>query len=64
MTHGTGRLIQTPLLSVVLAESDRFDRTYLLVGFVGPALLTQAAGDLLTAVDQRPACLPHCTFRR
>jgi hypothetical protein len=50
-THGTGLLIRTPLLSVLLVRSDRFDRIFLLVGFTGPDLLTKAADALLTDVD-------------
>jgi len=49
--NGTGRLIRTPLLSVLLVRSDRFDRIFLLVGLTGPELLTKAATDLLTDVD-------------
>jgi hypothetical protein len=49
--NGTGRLIRTPLLSVLLVRSDRFDRIFLLVGLTGPDLLTKAATDLLTDVD-------------
>jgi hypothetical protein len=45
---GTGRLIQTPLLSVVLARGARFDQVFLLAGFTTPAALVRAAGDLLT----------------
>jgi hypothetical protein len=49
--NGTGRLIRTPLLSVLLVRSDRFDRIFLLVGLTGPDLLTKAATDLLTDED-------------
>lgn len=45
---GTGRLIQTPLLSVVLARGQRFDQVFLLAGFTTPDALVRAAGDLLT----------------
>jgi hypothetical protein len=45
---GTGRLIQTPLLSVVIARGQRFDQVFLLAGFTTPAVLVKAAGDLLT----------------
>ncbi|HLK42817.1 MAG TPA: hypothetical protein VKV34_05720, partial [Thermoleophilia bacterium] len=45
---GTGRLIQTPLLSVVIARGQRFDQVFLLAGFTTPNVLVQAAGDLLT----------------
>lgn len=49
--NGTGRLIRTPLLSVLLVRSDRFDRVFLLVALTGPDLLTKAATDLLTDED-------------
>lgn len=65
-TDGTGELIQTPLLTVLLARSDRFDRIYLLAGFVGPDPLVKAAGDLLTYVDVLPPCFAHhfsCQFQ-
>lgn len=45
---GTGRLIRTPLLSVVIARGQRFDQVFLLAGFTTPNVLVQAAGDLLT----------------
>lgn len=45
---GTGRLIQTPLLSVLLVRSSRFDQVFLLAGFTSPDVLVKAAGDLLT----------------
>jgi hypothetical protein len=51
--NGAGRLIRTPLLSVLLVRSDRFDRIFLLVGLTGPDLLTKAATDLLADVDNR-----------
>lgn len=51
--NGTGRLIRTPLLSVLLVRSDRFDRVFLLVGLTGPDLLTRAGTDLLGDVDTR-----------
>jgi hypothetical protein len=60
--HGTGALIRTPLLSVLLASSDRFHRVFLLVGFASTDQLTTAAGDLLTDVDSQAArfCGPNC----
>lgn len=54
--NGTGELIQTPLLTVLLARSDRFGRIYLLAGFVAPDPLIKAAGELLTDVDVLPVC--------
>ena len=45
---GTGRLIQTPLLSVVIARGQRFDQVFLLAGLTTPDVLVRAAGDLLT----------------
>ncbi len=53
LPHGTGRLIRTPLLSVLLVQSDRFGRTFLLVGFTSADLLIRAATDLLGDVDAR-----------
>lgn len=50
MTDGTGELIRTPLLSVLLARSNQFRRVYLLVGFTTSDLLLRAGGDLLTDV--------------
>ena len=55
-TDGTGELIQTPLLTVLLARSDEFDRVYLLAGFITPDPLVQAGNDLLTDVDTLPRC--------
>ena len=51
--NGTGELIRTPLLSVLLVRSDQFDRIFLLVGFTSSDQLTKAGGDLLTDVDTR-----------
>lgn len=45
---GTGLLIRTPLLTVLLATTQRFGRTFLLTGAVTPALLEHAASGLLT----------------
>lgn len=45
---GTGRLIRTPLLSVLVVRSQRFDQVFLLAGFTSPDVLVKAAGDLLT----------------
>lgn len=55
-TNGTGELIQTPLLTVLLARSDEFDRVYLLAGFITPDPLVQAGNELLTSVDVLPRC--------
>jgi hypothetical protein len=44
---GTGLLIRTPLLTVLLATTQRFGRTFLFTGAVTPALLEHAASDLL-----------------
>ena len=57
-TNGTGRLIRTPLLSVLLVRSNQAGRIFLLVGFTSPDLLTKAAGDLLTDVRFRGRCCP------
>lgn len=53
LPHGTGRLIRTPLLSVLLVQSDRFDQTFLLVGLTSADVLTRAATDLLGNLDAR-----------
>jgi hypothetical protein len=55
-TDGTGELIQTPLLTVLLARSDEFDRVYLLAGFITPDPLVQAGNQLMSAVDVLPRC--------
>lgn len=51
---GTGRLIQTPLLSVLLVRGGQFDQVFLLAGFTTPDVLVKAAGDLLT-YEHRPS---------
>ncbi len=60
---GSGELIRTPLLSVLLVRSDQFERTFLLVGFASADQLTKAGGELLTDVDTdtlRRYCGQHC----
>jgi hypothetical protein len=47
LANGTGALIQTPLLTVLLAQSLSGGPVYLLAGTVSPALLTRAGSDLL-----------------
>ncbi len=49
LTGGTGALIQTPLLTVLLAQSAPGGPVYLLAGAVTPALLVRAGSDLLNA---------------
>jgi hypothetical protein len=46
--QGTGRLIRTPLLSVLVVRGGRFDQVFLLAGFTSSDVLVKAAGDLLT----------------
>jgi hypothetical protein len=48
MTGGTGALIETPLLTVLLAQSQFGGPVYLLTGAVTPKLLVRAGSDLLT----------------
>lgn len=65
LAHGTGRLIRTPLLSVLLVQSDRFDQTFLLVGFTSADLLTRAGTDLLGDLDARfQQCFAPTTGQR
>lgn len=52
--RGSGVLITTPLLSVLVERSDSARRTYLLAGLVDPAVLQQAAAELSTTVRSRP----------
>jgi hypothetical protein len=47
LTNGTGVLIKTPLLTVLLARSEYGGPTFLLTGAVTPALLQHAAAGLL-----------------
>jgi hypothetical protein len=47
---GEGVLLHTPLLSVLVIDSDLAHRTYVLAGLVDGALLTSAAGELSTYV--------------
>ncbi|HEY5358307.1 MAG TPA: hypothetical protein VIJ82_11635 [Streptosporangiaceae bacterium] len=52
---GTGVLVQTPLLTVLLASSQRFGGlTFLFAGPVTAAALEHAAGDLLTLIARAP----------
>jgi hypothetical protein len=48
LTGGTGALIQTPLLTVLLAQSASGGPVYLLAGAVTPALLVNAGSGLLS----------------
>jgi hypothetical protein len=52
LTGGTGALIQTPLLTVLLAQAQSGGPVYLLTGPVTPALLLRAGSDLLTKAAQ------------
>jgi hypothetical protein len=47
LSGGTGALIETPLLTVLLAQSQFGGPVYLLTGAVTPALLVRAGSDLL-----------------
>ncbi len=47
LTDGTGVLISTPLLTVLLAGTQAFGQVFLLAGTVTPALLRRAGSDLL-----------------
>jgi hypothetical protein len=52
---GTGVLVRTPLLTVLLATPSTLPRlTFLFAGLVTPALLEQAATSLLTLFGSRP----------
>ncbi len=48
LSGGTGALIATPLLTVLLAQSQFGGPVYLLTGAVTPALLVRAGSDLLS----------------
>ena len=48
---GTGILIRTPLLTLLLVKTTH-SGYYLLTGFVAPAVLVQAAGDLLNGLTE------------
>jgi hypothetical protein len=50
LANGTGALIETPLLTVLLARSQSGGPVYLLAGTVTPALLTWAGSGLLNAI--------------
>ncbi len=47
LTGGTGVLLRTPLLTVLLARSQSGGTVFLLAGAVNPALLVRAGSDLL-----------------
>jgi hypothetical protein len=47
LTDGTGVLISTPLLTVLLAGTQAFGQVFLLAGTVTPALLRRAGSNLL-----------------
>jgi hypothetical protein len=50
LTGGTGALIQTPLLTVLLAQSQSGGPVYLLTGTVTPAVLIRAGSGLLNSI--------------
>jgi hypothetical protein len=50
---GDGVLVSTPLLSVLVMDSDPTGRTYLLAGLVGGSLLEQAGSELSTYAAAR-----------
>lgn len=51
LSGGTGALVETPLLTVLLAQSQFGGPVYLLTGAVTGPLLVRAASDLLNAED-------------
>jgi hypothetical protein len=51
LSGGTGALIDTPLLTVLLAQSQSGGPVFLLTGAVTPTLLIRAGSDLLTEQD-------------
>lgn len=51
LSGGTGALIETPLLTVLLAQSQSGGPVYLLTGAVTPTLLIRAGSDLLSVQD-------------
>jgi hypothetical protein len=57
LSGGTGALIETPLLTVLLAQSSFGGPVYLLTGAVTPALLVRAGSDLLN--EQVGPCSPR-----
>ncbi|HTS95188.1 MAG TPA: hypothetical protein VMI33_01070 [Streptosporangiaceae bacterium] len=52
LANGTGALIATPLLTVLLAQGEPGSPVYLLAGTVTPALLVRAGSGLLNAAGQ------------
>jgi hypothetical protein len=52
LTGGTGALIETPLLTVLLAQGQSGGPVYLLAGAVTPQLLVSAASSLLSQTGQ------------
>ncbi|HEY1920159.1 MAG TPA: hypothetical protein VGH27_31690 [Streptosporangiaceae bacterium] len=54
LAGGTGVVIRTPLLTVLLASPPFRGITFLFAGPVAPALLGRAASDLLTRIERRP----------
>jgi hypothetical protein len=53
LASGTGALMQTPLLTVLLAQAQSGGPVYLLTGTVTAALLVRAATDLLNLAEQQ-----------
>jgi hypothetical protein len=54
LAGGTGVVIRTPLLTVLLAIPPFPGITFLFAGPVAPTLLARAASDLLTRIERRP----------
>ena len=50
---GTGALMQTPLLTVLLAQAQSGGPVYLLTGTVSAALLIRVGTDLLNLAEQQ-----------
>jgi hypothetical protein len=53
LPNGTGALMQTPLLTVLLAQAQSGGPVYLLTGTVTAALLVRAATELLNLAEQQ-----------
>jgi len=53
LASGTGALMQTPLLTVLLAQAQSGGPVYLLTGTVSAALLIRVGTDLLNLAEQQ-----------
>lgn len=52
---GAGVVVATPLITLMVMDSDPARRRYLLIGFVAPSVLQRAGADLSTFVGRRPS---------